>query len=178
MHSAEDCSDLLSWWLPLQTWITWRGGYLFCRHCSSSSDAPANTQIYLASHLSNSAVHSNCSFTGISWFVSPHIWGAFASPTSTWRPRLLSEDPSSCSGPMKNGPSSACPTSPYSASTRSPPSRWPKATQLCHSAGCASTLLTSMVFIQHGNRIHHHHARELVTSTGALATLWNRWCTF
>uniref|UniRef100_A0A3Q3GBC3 Alkaline ceramidase n=1 Tax=Labrus bergylta TaxID=56723 RepID=A0A3Q3GBC3_9LABR len=60
---------------------------------------------------------------GTSSFVWLPTWDAFASPTLTLRPRPPSEAPSSCSGPTRNGPSSACPTFPFSASTRNLQSR-------------------------------------------------------
>lgn len=60
-------------------------------------------------------------------FVWPPTWDASASPTFTLPRRRRSEDPSLCSGPMRSGPSSACHTSPCSASTRSLPSRWLRA---------------------------------------------------
>lgn len=95
-------------------------------------------------------------------FVWPPTWDAFASPTFTLPRRRRSEDPSSCSGPMRNGPSSACPTSHCSASTRSLPSRWPRAplrgrwwTATSHPHG----------FKQHGSQTHA--PLHQVKSTGA-----------
>lgn len=95
-------------------------------------------------------------------FVWPPTWDAFASPTSTLPLRRRSEDPSSCSGPMRNGPSSACPTSPCSASTRSLPSRWLRAALR---PTVTSTTSHPYGFKQHGNQTHT--PLHQVKSTGA-----------
>lgn len=55
---------------------------------------------------------------GTSSFVWLRIWGVSVSPTLTLRPRPPREDPSSCFGPTKNGPSLAYLTFPCCVSTR------------------------------------------------------------
>lgn len=61
--------------------------------------------------------------TGTSSSASPPTWAACALPTLMLPPRSLSKDPSSGSGPVRNGPSSVSPTYPSCAPARSHQSR-------------------------------------------------------
>lgn len=115
--------------------------------------------------------------SGTSSFVWLPTWAAFASPTSMLRPRPRSEDPSSCSGPTRNGPSLVSLTFPCSASTRSLRSRWLKGTRVCCSAGRAATLPTRTYPNSTATRCTATPG-SWVASTGALVTGWCRWCRF
>lgn len=107
--------------------------------------------------------------TGTFLSVWPPTWDVFASPTFTLPRRRRREDPSSCSGPMRNGPSLACPTSPCSASTRSLLSRWLK--------GGA----TSDGDVDHISPIWFQTARPSVTyatASGEVLWCWFHWTNY